>query len=151
MKISNPEYLAKVELLTADERERLLSRMAGKLPRKLERDKLSENEALAIQMALEDEQLQEWREKMHSLKAQAKGKEKADKAKKGAEKPAKAKGATGKAGEAPGKPGTKMVAKKPVVKAPVARVATKPVAKPAVKPAAKTAAKPTAKTTKAAS
>jgi hypothetical protein len=139
MKISNPEYLAKVELLSTDERERLLSRMAGKLPRKLERDKLSENQALAIQMALEDEQLQEWRERMHSLKAQAKGKEKSDKAKKAAEKPEKTKGATGKAGEAPGKSAAKASDKKAVVKAPAAKVV------------AKTAAKPTAKTTKTAS
>lgn len=151
MKISNPEYLAKVELLTTDERERLLSRMAGKLPRKLERDKLSENEALAIQMALEDEQLQEWREKMHSLKAQTKGKEKTDKVKKGAEKLEKAKGATGKAGETLGKPAAKAADKKALVKAPAAKVAAKPVAKPTVKSAAKAAAKPTAKTTKTAS
>ena len=66
--ISKPEYLAKVEVLTKEETERLLSRMAGKLPRRLEKGKLSQTDALAIQMELEDEQLQEWRDMMQKLK-----------------------------------------------------------------------------------
>jgi hypothetical protein len=40
-KISKPEYLAKVKLLTKEETERLLSRMGGKLDRRLEKNKLS--------------------------------------------------------------------------------------------------------------
>lgn len=71
MKISNPEYLEKVARLSEEEQERLLSRMAGKLPRRLEKDKLSREEAMAIQMELEDEQLHEWRERMHALKAKS--------------------------------------------------------------------------------
>lgn len=67
-KTSKPEYLAQVQLLTDEETERLFSRMAGKLPRQLKKDKLSQEEALAIQLELEDEQLQEWRDKMHSLR-----------------------------------------------------------------------------------
>ena len=67
-KIRKPEYLAKVKLLTKEETERLLSRMSGKLDRRLGKDKLSKEEALAIQLELEDEQLQEWRKMMHSLK-----------------------------------------------------------------------------------
>lgn len=66
--ICKPEYLAKVKLLTKEETERLLSRMVGKLPHRLEKDKLSKGEALAIQMELEDEQLQEWRKMMRILK-----------------------------------------------------------------------------------
>lgn len=76
MKISNPEYLEKVRQLSEEEQERLLSRMAGKLPRRLEKDKLTREEAMAIQMELEDEQLQEWRARMHELKAKSKSKEK---------------------------------------------------------------------------
>lgn len=72
MKISKPEYLEKVLLLSAEEQERLLSRMTGKLPRRLEKDKLSLAEALAIQLEIEDEQLNEWREKMHAMKAAGK-------------------------------------------------------------------------------
>lgn len=70
MKIANPEYLAKVAQLSEEEQERLLSRMAGKLPRRLEKDKLSREDALAIQLELEDEQLQEWRERMRSLRGE---------------------------------------------------------------------------------
>ena len=36
--------------------------MTGKLPVKLERRKITSDEALAIQMELEDKQLKEWRE-----------------------------------------------------------------------------------------
>ena len=67
-KVSSPEYLAKVKTLSKDETERLLSRMSGKLPRRLEKDKLSREEALAIQLELEDEQLKEWRNMMLELK-----------------------------------------------------------------------------------
>ena len=37
----HPEYLAKVAQLSPEETERLLSRMTGKLPRRLERNKLT--------------------------------------------------------------------------------------------------------------
>lgn len=67
-KASSPEYLAKVKLLSKDEVERLLSRMSGKLPRRLEKDKLSQDEALAIQLELEDEQLAEWRKAMAEMR-----------------------------------------------------------------------------------
>ncbi len=71
-KISKPEYLAKVKLLTKEETERLLSRMGGKLPRRLEKRKVSQEEALAIQLELEDEQLQEWRKMVLGLKKKEK-------------------------------------------------------------------------------
>lgn len=66
-KLSNPTYLEKVKKLSKIETERLLSRMSGKLPQRLEKDKLSRDEALALQMELEDEQLQEWRNRMAEL------------------------------------------------------------------------------------
>ncbi len=69
MKNVNEEYLAKVKLLDAEERERLLSRMSGKLPRRLQKDKINEDEAIAIQLELEDQQLSEWRERMYALRA----------------------------------------------------------------------------------
>ena len=74
--ICKNEYLEKVALLTGNETERLLSRMHGKLPRRLEKGKLSQSEALAIQMELEDEQLQEWREMVKMLKKTSKHPEK---------------------------------------------------------------------------
>jgi cell division septation protein DedD len=85
MKAFKPEYLEKVKLLATQEKERLLSRMGGKLPRKLDRRKISMDEALALQLEIEDELLNEWRERMHELKA--KDLEKAAKASKGDEKP----------------------------------------------------------------
>jgi len=88
MKNVNPEYLAQAQALSVEEQERVLSRMTGKLPRRLEKDKLNREEALAIQLELEDEQLQEWRERMHAIKAESKAKEKSDKARKAGEKKA---------------------------------------------------------------
>lgn len=81
-KISAPKYLAKVQNLNKEETERLLSRMTGKLPKRLAKEKLNQQEALAIQMELEDEQLEEWRTNMrlikeeHEAKALAKAKQK---------------------------------------------------------------------------
>ena len=66
-KIGKPQYAEKVKKLSEEEVERLLSRMTGKLPRRLQKEKLSLANALAIQMELEDEQLQEWRRMMAIL------------------------------------------------------------------------------------
>jgi N-acyl-L-homoserine lactone synthetase len=91
-KISKPDYLAKVKLLTKEETERLLSRMGGKLDRRLEKHKVSQEEALAMQLKLEDEQLQEWRKMMHSLKKKEEAKKEAKaKVAKKAKAPLKAK------------------------------------------------------------
>lgn len=76
-KISKPEYLSKVKLLTKEEIERLLSRMGGKLDRRLEKNKLSREEALALQLELEDEQLREWRKMMRTLKKKEEAKKEA--------------------------------------------------------------------------
>jgi hypothetical protein len=63
--------------------------MGGKLDRRLEKNKISREEALAKQLELEDIQLQEWRKMMHGLKEKEEAKEakKEEKAK----TPAKAK------------------------------------------------------------
>lgn len=66
-KLSNPVYAEKAKKLSKSEAERLLSRMSGKLPHRLEKDKLSREDALALQLELEDEQLQEWRSRMAEL------------------------------------------------------------------------------------
>lgn len=94
-KTIKPEYLAKVKRLTKEETERLLSRMGGKLDRRLEKRKVSQEEALARQLELEDEQLQEWRKMMRILKE----KEEAKEAKKVAKKKEKTK--TAKKSKAP--------------------------------------------------
>jgi len=88
MKLSNPEYLEKIKNLSEEEKERLLSRMGGKLPRRLEKDKVSVDLALAIQLEIEDEHLQEWRKKMHAIKEKDSAAGKKAKSKKVEEKPA---------------------------------------------------------------
>jgi len=74
-KISKPEYEEKARALSGEEAERLLSRMSGKLPKRLHNEKLTREEAIAIQLELEDEQLEEWRTNMQELntKIEAKG------------------------------------------------------------------------------
>ena len=64
----NPVYLEKAKVLSTEEIERILSRMSGKLPRRLEKEKLSEEDALALQLELEDDHLDEWREKMAKIR-----------------------------------------------------------------------------------
>jgi hypothetical protein len=66
-KISKPEYEVKARALSEEEAERLLSRMSGKLPKRLHKEKLTREEALAIQLEVEDEQLEEWRKNMKDL------------------------------------------------------------------------------------
>ena len=72
----NQEYLDKAQLLTNEEAERVLSRMSGKLPRRLEKDKLTREDALALQLELEDDQLNEWRDKMSKIREKEKENEK---------------------------------------------------------------------------
>ncbi len=63
LKTALPEYLEKAASLTREEAERLFSRMRGKLIKKLEHDKIESLEAVALQLQLEDEDLNEWRER----------------------------------------------------------------------------------------
>ncbi len=68
-KIPAEEYLLKAKKLTKLEAERLFSRMGGKLGRRLDDCKLVPLDALAIQLELEDEKLNEWRERCLEIKA----------------------------------------------------------------------------------
>lgn len=80
------DYIEKAKRLSKEQRERVLSRMDGKLPKRFLKQKITEIEAVAQQLALEDEQLTEWRERMSELR------EKEEKAKrKSEEKQAKSK------------------------------------------------------------
>jgi hypothetical protein len=71
-KVASEEYQEKAKLLNADEAERLLSRMSGKLPKRLDKDKMSKEDALALQLEIEDEHLNEWREKMAKINSGSK-------------------------------------------------------------------------------
>lgn len=71
MKDVNADYIAIAKKLNEEERERVLSRMVGKLPKRLLKEKLTPEEAIAIQLELEDEQLQEWRKNMADIQDKA--------------------------------------------------------------------------------
>jgi hypothetical protein len=73
-KSASEAYLEKAKLLSKVETERLLSRAREKLIRKLEVKKLSALEVAAIQLELEDEALNEWREKMLEIRNKTKSK-----------------------------------------------------------------------------
>lgn len=68
IKAADEVYLEKVKQLSEEDAERLMSRMGGKLPRRLQKDKLSREEALAIQLEIEDEMLKEWRERVAEIR-----------------------------------------------------------------------------------
>ncbi len=69
-KIASEEYLEKAKGLSKLERERLLSRTRNKLMRRLEDNKLTADEVIAIQLQIEDEDLEEWRKKWAEIKQQ---------------------------------------------------------------------------------
>jgi hypothetical protein len=71
-KIASEEYLEKAKKLSKVQTEQLFSRMGGKLGRRFEDQKLSAQEALAIQLEIEDENLHEWRERFAEIKAKHK-------------------------------------------------------------------------------
>ena len=74
IKTANEEYIEKAKLLTEEEAERLQSRMRDKLHRRLEDKKLNTIEAIAIQLEFEDEQLNEWRERVVEVREKFKDK-----------------------------------------------------------------------------
>jgi hypothetical protein len=73
-KIPSDIYLEKAKLLSKEEKERLLSRTRTKLMRRLEDNKMSAEEVIAIQLEIEDEDLDEWRKKWAELKEKVKAK-----------------------------------------------------------------------------
>ena len=67
------EYLEKVSGLSEEEREHLSSRMKRKVQtRKPYQETITIEEALALQMELEDEHLEEWRENVRTMRANSK-------------------------------------------------------------------------------
>lgn len=68
------EYLEKASQLNKEETERLLARMRSKLMRRLQDKKMSVEEAVAIQLEIEDEELQEWRARMKEIRKKSKNK-----------------------------------------------------------------------------
>jgi hypothetical protein len=75
-KIPSDIYLEKAKLLSKEDKERLLSRTRTKLMRRLEDNKMTAEEVIAIQLEIEDEDLDEWRKKWAELKEKVKVKAK---------------------------------------------------------------------------
>jgi hypothetical protein len=73
-KTPSEAYLEKAKQLSKEETERLLSRARGKLMRRLEDQKLTAQEVVAIQLEIEDEDLNEWRAKWDEIKKKIKAK-----------------------------------------------------------------------------
>jgi thiamine kinase-like enzyme len=73
-KTASEQYIEKAKLLSKEDRERLLSRARTKLMRRLEDNKMSADEVIAIQLEIEDEDLDEWRKKWAELKQKSKAK-----------------------------------------------------------------------------
>ncbi len=67
IKSASPEYLEKAAALSREEAERLFSRMRGKLARRIEHEKIDSLDAIALQLQLEDEELNEWRQRWEEL------------------------------------------------------------------------------------
>lgn len=67
-KTPSDEYLEKARLLDNEASERLLSRTRSKLKRRLEDKTLTLLDVMAIQLEIEDEDLNAWREKVAELK-----------------------------------------------------------------------------------
>jgi hypothetical protein len=67
IKSCKEEFLLKAQRLKKIEADRLMSRMSGKKLKKLQKDGLSSEEILGIQLEIENDQLVEWREKMAAI------------------------------------------------------------------------------------
>lgn len=68
LKTATPEYVEKAMALTRGDAERLMARMRKKLARRLEDKKVQPLDAVALQLQLDDEQLQAWREKLSAIR-----------------------------------------------------------------------------------
>ena len=73
-KTPSDEYLEKAKRLSKEETERLLSRTRSKLVRRMENEEITTLEVLAIQLEIEDEDLNEWRKKMAEIRKKTKAK-----------------------------------------------------------------------------
>jgi hypothetical protein len=71
IKTPSETFIEQASQLDEVSAEKVLSRMTGKLPKRYMKEKLSKIEALAIQLELEDELLQDWRKNFAEIKSNA--------------------------------------------------------------------------------
>jgi hypothetical protein len=68
MKSASPEFVSQAQQLTREEREHVLSRMKRKLTKKWLNEKVITEEAIALQLELEDEWFKEFIEQVRALR-----------------------------------------------------------------------------------
>ena len=66
--VPSKEHVAQARLLSREEAERLFARMRRRYQRAVKEGKLDPLDAAALQLAYEDEQLEEWRAKIAKIK-----------------------------------------------------------------------------------
>jgi hypothetical protein len=74
MKSAAPEFIEMTTKLSQEAKLRILSRTKGKVYDKYGKHKLTDEEAIAIQLTIEDEQQKEWFDKVRELRAKEKKK-----------------------------------------------------------------------------
>jgi hypothetical protein len=79
IKNASEDFIKLAETLDEESAERILSRMTGKLPKRLIKEKLTKVEAIALQLELEDELLQDWRKNFAKVNSSDDKKKKKDK------------------------------------------------------------------------
>ena len=67
-KTPSAEYITKAMALSMEEAEYVFSRMRGKWSRRVEDRKLVPVDAVALQLELEDQNLQAWRDRLAELR-----------------------------------------------------------------------------------
>jgi hypothetical protein len=75
LKVATDEYLLQAKTLSEKDAELLFLRMGKKLTRRLEDKRLSKLEVLAIQLQLDAEWLQDWRNNLAKIRIKHAGKE----------------------------------------------------------------------------
>ena len=68
IKVADSQYIEKAKQLSREEAESLFARMKGRIARRMEDKKMTPLDAIAIQLELEDTQLQEWRKRVAEIR-----------------------------------------------------------------------------------
>ena len=79
IKNASEDFIKLAEKLDEESAEKVLSRMTGKLPKRFIKEKLTKVEAMALQLELEDELLQDWRKNFAKVNSSDEKKKKKDK------------------------------------------------------------------------
>lgn len=68
MKSAKKEFLVFAASLNADEKQHVLSKIRGKFQRKVMKGKIGDDEAIALQLESEEENLKEWKKNIEKIR-----------------------------------------------------------------------------------